>query len=497
MNYTHVMDKILNTPWLITQESLENILNIMEARVTGNISDEQMMFAPEEDRMAQFTESGVGVLPINGPLFPKANMMTRMSGATSVEQLQGKFNEMLADPQIKTILLNIDSPGGMSDLIMEMGDTIYGARGIKPVIAVANTTAASAAYWLGSQADKLYVTPSGSVGSVGVYTVHQDTSAKQEKDGVKTTFVSAGKYKVERNPYGPLSDEAKSHMQASVDELYGDFIRAVARGRGTDEDVVKETYANGRTYNAKAALGMNMVDGIQTFDSILGSAVEYASGRAYSDVTANVMFGDTVVTSNERKDEDMEFSTEMLESLGLGEGATAEDIETAIMQMSSELAPLRNAVAKEVAFAEQFPEQAAQLAALRERDIATSAQLFSAGYEKFADADMGFSAVALSQIEDLHKKVSLSKFSHDDLKSFLDTLASGNAIVDYKEYGTSREEPVVVADNKQEAAMQLATIARKLQSEAGGASVMSWGDAIAKASAEHPELVQQYRGGGE
>lgn len=495
MNYTHVMDKVLNTPWLITQESLENLLHILDARITGNVSEEQLMFQPDELKISDpYADAGVGVLPINGPLFPKANMMTRMSGATSVEQLQSQFNQMLADPKIKSILLNIDSPGGMSDLIMEMGDTIYGARGIKPVIAVANTTAASAAYWLGSQADKFYVTPSGSVGSVGVYTVHQDTSAKQEKDGIKTTFVSAGKYKVERNPYGPLSEEAKSHMQASVDELYSEFIRAVARGRGTDEEVVKETYANGRTYNAKAALGMNMVDGIQTFDSIVGSAVEYASG--YSPSAANVMF-DVSLTNEEGKDEDMEFSAEMLETLGLGEGATAEEIETAVMQMSSDLAPLRNAVAKEVAFAEQFPEQAAQLAALRERDIATSAQLFTSGYEKFADGDMGFSSVALSQIEDLHKKVSLSQFTHDDLKSFLDTVAGGNAIVDYKEYGTSREEPVVLADTKQDAASKLASIARQMQVDAGGMSVMSWGDAIAKASAEHPELVQQYRGGGE
>ena len=164
-NYTHIMDKILGTPWVIHPDSLNNILSIMDRKLAGETIDtSEFAYGPQPSELLS-TEDGpvspVGVLNITGPIFPKANMMTQMSGATSIEKLQSDFRQMVSNDAIKSIVLNIDSPGGMSDLIMEMGDEIFSARGQKPIVAVANTTAASAAYWLGSQAEQFFVTPSG------------------------------------------------------------------------------------------------------------------------------------------------------------------------------------------------------------------------------------------------------------------------------------------------------------------------------------------------
>ena len=133
--------------------------------------------------------------------------------------------------------MNVDSPGGLIDLVPETAALIRTVRETKPVIAVANTYAASAAYWLASQASDLVVTPSGEVGSIGVYMPHLDVSGWEEQQGVKTTLISAGKYKTERSPFEPLSDEAAAAMQDTVDKYYGMFTYGVAVGRGTSAEI--------------------------------------------------------------------------------------------------------------------------------------------------------------------------------------------------------------------------------------------------------------------
>src|SRR5439155_18801629 len=116
----------------------------------------------------------IAVLPIHGVIVPRAGMFSDVSGATSAEGLTARFNSAMADPRVRAIALDLDSPGGAVQGIQELGDAIYAARGTKPIVAVANHLAASAAYWLASQADELVVTPSGEVGSIRVLAVHDD-----------------------------------------------------------------------------------------------------------------------------------------------------------------------------------------------------------------------------------------------------------------------------------------------------------------------------------
>lgn len=280
-DYARIASKIVETPWLITQSGLDLVLSIMDARMSGaKLTDEEITVRLQEagvhgeNAVNGTIQQGVGVLPIYGPIFGKANMMTEMSGATSLEAFRKDFASMLADPSVKSIILDIDSPGGTSEMVKTTGDEIFAARGTKPVAAFANSTAGSAAYWLGSQAEKFYTSPDGMVGSVGAYTVHEDQSGKDAQQGRRFTYISAGKYKTEGNPHEPLTQEGAAYRQEMINELYDEFITNVARGRGVSEDKVRADFGGGRMMSATKGIINKMVDGEMEFDALVASMVD-------------------------------------------------------------------------------------------------------------------------------------------------------------------------------------------------------------------------------
>lgn len=274
MKYEHVLRSMLQSPWAITADMLALILTIVGDRQQGQrLSDDEIEARIEAARQQNGPRRGrraqgnVEILPIYGPIMPRANMMTAISGGTSIDGFKAQFDKLLQDPEVGTIVLDVDSPGGYTDGVPELASYIREARGQKPIVAVANYMAASAAYWLASQADELIVTPSGQVGSVGIYGVHEDHSAEMETRGVKTTLISAGKFKTEGNPFEPLSDEARAKMQADVNAMYDVFIGDVAKGRGVTPSAVRSDYGEGRLLFARDALAAGMVDRIDTLDA--------------------------------------------------------------------------------------------------------------------------------------------------------------------------------------------------------------------------------------
>ncbi|HEV2064048.1 MAG TPA: S49 family peptidase, partial [Thermoanaerobaculia bacterium] len=172
-----------------------------------------------------------------------------------------------------------DSPGGEVYGADEAATVIRGVRASKPVVAVANSLAASAAYYLASQANELLVTPSGEVGSIGVYAVHEDWSAALDEGGVKVTFVSAGEGKTDGNDAQPLSDTAKADMQAAVDRYYSMFTAAVAKGRGVSVDRVRSEW-KAKVYGAKQAVEVGMADAVGTLDDAIRRASALARARS-------------------------------------------------------------------------------------------------------------------------------------------------------------------------------------------------------------------------
>jgi capsid assembly protease len=285
--YKRAAEYALETPWAVTPRMMAVIQGILRERVSGirPSQDEiqERIDAVEHTRSqsdAPAVDSPVAVINVMGTIMPHAGSFSNVSqSGASIESLQEQFQAAIASDDVKAVLLNIDSPGGSAALIAEFATMIRDARGTKPIVAVANTNAASAAYWIATAADELRVSPSGKVGSIGVYSAHTDISAKQEMAGEKTTLVSAGDYKVEGNPFEPLSAEAKAQMQKTVDAYYQMFVDGVAKGRGVTAAVVKDSFGQGRMVMAQDAVECGMADKVATYEQTLAQ-LEKQAGQA-------------------------------------------------------------------------------------------------------------------------------------------------------------------------------------------------------------------------
>jgi len=222
-------------------------------------------------------KGGIATVSLKGVLAPPHPILQMIFGIEHpLVAFERDVKTALSDPDVGAVILDVDSPGGVVDGIPEAASTLRSLRGSKPIVAVANSMAASAAYWLVAQADEVSVTPSGAVGSIGVYATHRDMSGSMKLMGVETTLVSAGKYKTEGNPWEPLSDEARAAIQHDVDHFYGLFTADVAKGRGVKQADVKDGYGEGRVMNAKDALAAGLVDRVET----IGEAASRLSRRS-------------------------------------------------------------------------------------------------------------------------------------------------------------------------------------------------------------------------
>lgn len=293
MKYAHIVNEIFRKPWAILPEKLHVMAELVALRASGEKLTE------EEIRMrigAQSIEAAKGrggtsygnvaVLQVYGVISQRMSLMTEISGGTSAEQITKQLRAALADPNVGSIVLDVDSPGGGVEGVPELASEILDARVKKKIIAVANTLAASAAYWLASCASELVVAPSGQVGSIGVFTAHEDLSQALEKEGVKVSMVSAGKFKTEGNPYEPLSDEGRAALQTKVDAFYEMFIKAVAKGRGVAQADVRGGFGQGRMLLAQDAVKEGMADRVATLDQTLARLGVKSASSAAAEIDA-------------------------------------------------------------------------------------------------------------------------------------------------------------------------------------------------------------------
>jgi signal peptide peptidase SppA len=211
-------------------------------------------------------------MPIYGVISKRMDLMSAMSGGTSVDQLTSQFRDALADPEVGAIVFDVDSPGGSVDGITELANEIRAARGQKPMAAVANPTMASAAYWLASQADEVIASPSAIVGSIGVIGMHVDVSAQDAMLGEKVTLITAGDGKANGNEHEPLTDEARGELQAMADDYYGLFVNDVAAARGVKATQVTSSW-KAQAFTAKKAQAAGLVDRVETLDAAVGRMV--------------------------------------------------------------------------------------------------------------------------------------------------------------------------------------------------------------------------------
>lgn len=280
--YEQIVRFVQETPWAVKPEMLLTIRGIVAARLAGVELEPVAAKKPVPNQ----GQGSVAVLPLWGVILPHASMMTNISGGVSLDSWIEDFRGLVNDPQISSIILDVDSPGGAVAMVPEAAAEIRAATAKKRVVAVANTEIASAAYWLASQAEEIVMPASGQVGSVGVIAEHVDESQLEEMAGISRTFVTAGEYKAEQ--LGPLSEEAKAAIQSKVDQMYEMFTGDVAKGRGVSQSVVKNTYGKGRMLTARDALAAGMVDRIGTLDQVIARELPGGRRRTTSAVDQDV-----------------------------------------------------------------------------------------------------------------------------------------------------------------------------------------------------------------
>jgi signal peptide peptidase SppA len=330
---------IINGPWAITPEMLQEVQNIYSVHLRGEKIDISAVEAAvgrslDNSSNGSWVQDGVAVIPINGVIAKKMNLFTQISGGVSSQVIAEDFSKAMNDPAIKGIVLHVDeSPGGTVGGIQQAADIMASYLGTKPVVTCADGLMASAAYWIGSVADEIYIADlTTEVGSIGVVAKHMDISGYEEKNGIKTTEITAGQYKRAVSQYKPLSEEGRALIQADLDQIYALFVETVASNRGVEVADVLSNMADGRVFLGKKAIEAGLVDGVSTLAECIDrvkqlSSQSKSSGRA-GVVAANQLKGKTMdieTLKAEHPDLLKQIQAEVREGM-----VTADDLQTQI-----------------------------------------------------------------------------------------------------------------------------------------------------------------------
>lgn len=264
--------RVFGTPLFIQPEKLEVILSAVGSRF---VVDGYPVAVPELSAAEAGTDreslsvspDGIAVIEVAGSLVNRSSWLDAYCGITSYAQIRDDLDTAMADSNVRGIVLRIDSNGGECAGCFDLADAIFAMRGTKPIWAAVDDAAFSAAYMIASAADRVFVSRTGGVGSIGVVATHVDASGWDEKAGLKYTMLTAGAHKKDFNAHEPLSESARSELQAEIDRLYGLFVDTVARNRGMPSDAVRATEA--RLYFGERGLVAGLADAVVPFDGVI------------------------------------------------------------------------------------------------------------------------------------------------------------------------------------------------------------------------------------
>lgn len=261
-----------------------SIEDVNAARAGGaarrRVLSEKMALTADGERGPRLYDmaDGVAIIRIYGPLFDD-DLILPSWGMSGYGGLAVQLEAALADPAVKAVMFDIDSPGGVAAPGLEdLAGDVFAGRAVKPIVANVRHMAASAAYWLASAATAVVLPDLGEAGSIGVWTLHVDYSAALEQMGVKPTLIFAGRHKVDGNPFEPLPDSVRADIQAEVDEIRARFAGAVARHRGMSASAVLDTEA--RLYRGGAAVDAGLADEVMPRKSALQALIDSVAAGA-------------------------------------------------------------------------------------------------------------------------------------------------------------------------------------------------------------------------
>lgn len=272
-----------NTPaidglWAGTDASLHNYLQIeasMLECIKAGWGDKPDDDDEDESPRLLSVDNGVGIISIAGPLTNRESPWNDLMGVTSYGEIRDAVLAAASNPEVKHILLDINSGGGAANGVSDVGNLIRLVNDkVKPVTAFTDGAMMSAAYWLGCSAGNVYSTKMSSVGSIGVISTHMEFSKQLKDEGVGVTVMRSGRYKALVNSVEPLTDAAKQQWQSQLDAAYGVFVDHVAQMRGHSSAYIDERMAQGREFFGEAALTAGLVDGITTFDALMSKIRE-------------------------------------------------------------------------------------------------------------------------------------------------------------------------------------------------------------------------------
>lgn len=408
------MRRVTNRPVLATPEALRTVIEYLSTR-----KGLEMQFAPVKtagtadikyQRRAGNTfhiSRGIAVIPVDGDLVHKYASVDPYCGMTGYDGIARKLRDAAADSEVRGILLDFHSPGGEVDGCADLGAQIREVVKTKPVWAIADCMCYSAAFWLASQCDRLYMTASAGVGSVGVVMAHADYSEALKEDGVNVTLIHAGAHKVDGNPYEPLPAEVRDAFQREAESLRMDFARAVAEGRGIDIDTVLASEA--ACLNAQAALEIGFADGVVPSQSIIQMFLDDIGGVKEAPRFTKAPISPEAASLQPEIEDELDMSTKAGEAAPQAQAApetpapvdvaaqaakAAKDRVTAIV--TSPEAKGREAMAQHLALNTDMPTDAA-IATLKAAPEGTKASPLAEAMNQVAQPQVGAVAEAASR----------------------------------------------------------------------------------------------------
>jgi signal peptide peptidase SppA len=257
-------------PWLITPDAHAAMLAAAQSPPEGFSALFQSSLTADNDSNDDCelltVEDGVGIIPIQGPMVRQPDLISRLLfGATDIEKITNAVNTAAQRPDVQAVLLDIDSPGGSVNGTPELAQAVSDLCKSKYTYAFSSGQMCSAAYWVASQCDAIYITPSARVGSIGVILPVVDSSEAYSQAGLHVEVFAAGKYKSAGMPGVPLTDDQREWLQSDVEEIAGDFRTAVlARGRSIPAEAME-----GQSFSAKQAMRFNLAGTVKSRDAAL------------------------------------------------------------------------------------------------------------------------------------------------------------------------------------------------------------------------------------
>jgi signal peptide peptidase SppA len=259
-----IWNRITGDPWAITETALHTILEIAARENESPQAVAAKLGRNLQNSYSATEREGVAIIPVTGPLFRYANLFTMISGASSYELLARDFSLALENPNIKAILLDIDSPGGEVNGVSELSNMIFEARGKKPIIAYASGDAASGAYWIASAADEIVVSETSALGSIGVVGVYRNKSAKETSGEIEIVSSQSPNKRLD-----PASDSGRARIQSRIDSMADVFIGTIARNRGVDAKIVQDNFGGGDVMIGANAVAVGLADRVGSLERLI------------------------------------------------------------------------------------------------------------------------------------------------------------------------------------------------------------------------------------